>query len=141
LPQAHTDGDLYVFFKNANVLVAGDVVTVGAYPISDYCTNGWIGGMGNATKTLIDLCSPSTRVVPGTGPVQTRTDIEAENAMLSAMKLKLSKLLAQGMSAQDMIAAAPTQEYDAKWGDPKLFIANAWPGLVWRARELGVSIV
>jgi hypothetical protein len=61
--------------------------------------------------------------------------------MLSDMKLKLSKLLAQGMSAQDMIAAAPTREYDAKWGDPKLFIANAWPGLVWRARELGVSIV
>jgi cyclase len=141
MPQAHTDGDLYVFFKNANVLVAGDVVSVGAYPFSDYCTNGWIGGMANATKTLIDLCNPSTRVIPGTGPVQTRADLEAENAMLTDMKLKLSKLLAQGMSADDMIAAAPTRDYDAKWGDPKLFIANAWPGLVWRARELGVSIV
>ncbi|HEU4624460.1 MAG TPA: MBL fold metallo-hydrolase [Steroidobacteraceae bacterium] len=141
LPQAHTDGDIYVFFKNANVLVAGDVVTVGAYPVSDYCTNGWIGGMANGTKTLLDLCDPSTRVVPGKGPVQTRADVEAENAMLSDLKVKLSHLLAQGMSAQDMIAAAPTRDYDAKWGDPQLFIANAWPGLVWRARELGVSIV
>jgi glyoxylase-like metal-dependent hydrolase (beta-lactamase superfamily II) len=141
LSQAHTDGDIYVFFENANVLVAGDVVSVGAYPISDYCTNGWIGGMANATKTLVGLCNESTRVVPGTGPVQTRADVAAENEMLTAMKLKLSKLLAQGMSAQDMIDAAPTREYDAKWGDPKLFIANAWPGLVWRARELGASIV
>jgi glyoxylase-like metal-dependent hydrolase (beta-lactamase superfamily II) len=141
LPQAHTDGDIYVFFKNANVLVAGDVVSVGAYPLSDYCTNGWIGGMVNATKTLVDLCNESTRVIPGTGPVQSRADVAAENEMLTAMKLKLAKLLAQGMSAQDMIDAAPTREFDAKWGDPKLFIANAWPGLVWRARELGVSIV
>jgi glyoxylase-like metal-dependent hydrolase (beta-lactamase superfamily II) len=141
LPQAHTDGDIYVLFKNANVLVAGDVVSVGAYPISDYCTNGWIGGMANATKTLVGLCNESTRVIPGTGPVQSRADVAAENEMLTAMKLKLSKLLAQGMSAQDMIDATPTRDYDAKWGDPKLFIANAWPGLVWRARELGVSIV
>jgi hypothetical protein len=61
--------------------------------------------------------------------------------MLTDLKLKLSKLLAQGMSAADMLAAAPTREYDTKWGDPRLFVANAWPGLVQRARELGVAIV
>ena len=61
--------------------------------------------------------------------------------MLNDLKLKLSRLLAQGMSIQDMIDARPTRDYDAKWGDPALFIANAWPGLVQRARELGVSIV
>ena len=141
LPQAHTDGDIYVLFKNANVLVAGDVVSVGAYPIIDYCTNGWIGGLANATQTLVGLCNDTTRIVPGLGAVQSLTDLKAENDMLAAMKLKLSKLLAQGMSAQDMIGAAPTREYDAQWGDPNLFVANAWPGLVQRARELGVSIV
>jgi hypothetical protein len=45
------------------------------------------------------------------------------------------------MSVQDMLAAAPSREFDARWGDPTLFIANAWPGLVNRARELGVNIV
>jgi hypothetical protein len=40
-----------------------------------------------------------------------------------------------------MIAATPARDFEAKWGDPSLFIANAWPGLVYRARELGVSIV
>jgi cyclase len=141
LAQAHTDGDLYVFFRNANVLVAGDVVSVGAYPIIDYSTNGWIGGLVDATKTLIGLADANTHVVPGTGPVQSRADLVAEHDMLATLKLRLSQLLAQGMSVKDMLAATPTREFDAKWGDPALFIANAWPGLVARARELGVNIV
>jgi cyclase len=141
LPQAHTDGDLYVFFKNANVLVGSDVVSAGAYPVIDYCTNGWIGGLATATQTLLDLSNANTRIVAGLGPTLARADLEAENAMLAAMKTRLAKLLAQGMSVQDMLAAAPTRDYDAKWGDPTLFISNAWPGLVQRARELGVSIV
>jgi glyoxylase-like metal-dependent hydrolase (beta-lactamase superfamily II) len=141
LPQAHTDGDIYVLFKEANILATGDVLSVGAYPILDYCTGGWIGGMAEATRTLADLCNQDTRVIPGTGPVQVRSDLEAEHAMLVDLKLQLSKLLAEGMSVQDMLAAKPTRDYDARWGDPGLFIANAWPGLVQRARELGVSIV
>lgn len=141
LPQAHTDGDLYVFFRNANVLVAGDVVSVGSYPIIDYCTGGWIGGMASATSALLAIGNEATKIVPGSGPVQSRADLQAENDMLATLKQRLAELLAQGMSVEDMIAAAPTRAFDAKWGDPALFIANAWPGLVHRARELGVSIV
>jgi cyclase len=141
LPQAHTDGDLYVFFRDANVLVAGDVVSVGAYPIIDYSTNGWIGGMLDATKALVGLTDAKTRIVPGQGPVQNRADVEAERDMLAAMKQRLSQLLAKGMSVPDMLAAAPSREFDAHWGDPTLFIANAFPGLSQRARELGVNIV
>jgi cyclase len=141
LPQAHTDGDIYVLFKSSSVLVVGDVLSVGSYPVLDYCTNGWIGGMASATQTLLGLSDVTTRVIPGTGPVQARTDLEAEHAMLVDLKLKLSQLLAQGMSAKDMLDARPTQPFDDKWGDPTLFVSNAWPGLVQRARELGVSIV
>ena len=141
LPQAHTDGDIYVHFKEANVLVAGDVLSVGAYPVIDYCTNGWIGGMVNATQLLRGLCNPSTRVIPGMGAPQASAALEAEHAMLDTLKTKLSELLAQGMSAKDMLDAAATREFDAQWGDPSLFVANVWPGLVERARELGVHIV
>jgi glyoxylase-like metal-dependent hydrolase (beta-lactamase superfamily II) len=141
LPQAHTDGDLYVFFRNANVLVAGDVLAVRSYPILDYSTNGWIGGMLEATKTLIALADTGTRIVPGKGPVQTRADFEAERDMLTTMKLRLSQLLTKGMSIPDMLAATPSREFDAHWGDPTLFISNAWYGMVQRARELGVNIV
>ncbi|MEO6367254.1 MAG: MBL fold metallo-hydrolase, partial [Steroidobacteraceae bacterium] len=141
LPQAHTDGDIYVFFRKANVLVAGDVVSVGSFPIIDYCTNGWIGGVGSALQTLLDLADAKTRIVPGLGAVQNRDYLSSELAMINTMKQRLSRLLAQGMSAKEMIAAAPAQEFQAQWGDPALFIENSYPGMVHRAGELGVSIV
>jgi hypothetical protein len=97
--------------------------------------------MANATQTLASLCNPQTRVIPGTGPTQGAGELQSEHAMLADLKLKLAKLLAQGMSARDMLNAAATHEYDAKWGDPGLFVTNAYPGMVERARELGVSIV
>ena len=77
----------------------------------------------------------------GTGPLQARSDLEAERDMLTTMKTRLSQLLAKGMSVPDMLAAAPSRDYDAHWGDPTLFISNAFPGLTQRARELGVNIV
>lgn len=141
LAQAHTDSDIYVHFRKANVVVAGDVLSAGAYPIIDYSTGGWIGGLADATRQLLALGNAGTQFIPGTGPVLALADVQAERDMLLAVQQRLAKLLAQGMSVADMIQAAPTHDYDAKWGDASLFIANAWPGLVARARELGVSIV
>jgi glyoxylase-like metal-dependent hydrolase (beta-lactamase superfamily II) len=141
LPQAHTDGDIYVFFRKANVLVAGDVVSVGAFPVIDYCTNGWIGGLGTALQSLLDLADAKTQVVPGSGAAQSRDHLGAELAMINTLKQRLSRLLAQGKSASEMIAAQPAQEFQAQWGDPTLFIRNCYPGMVHRAGELGVSIV
>src|SRR6185295_8760645 len=60
LGQAHTDGDIYVFFRDANVLIVGDIMTVGKYPIADYTSGGWLGGLVTATKTLLDLAKPDT---------------------------------------------------------------------------------
>lgn len=141
LAQAHTDGDIYVHFKEANVLVAGDVLSVGRYPIIDYCTNGWIGGMVNATQLLRGMCNDTTKVIPGIGAPQAVAALDAEHAMLDTLKSKLAGLLAQGMSAKDMLDAGATKEFDAQWGDPRLFVTNAWPGLVDRARDLGEHIV
>jgi len=139
--QAHTDGDIFVHFKKANVLVAGDVLSVGRYPVIDYITGGWIGGMATAAQQLAARCDDRTQVIPGTGPVQARADLATEQAMLVEVRTRLSKLLAQGMSIREMLDAAPTRDLDAKWGDPQLFIANTWQGLIRRTGELGVSIV
>jgi cyclase len=141
LGQAHTDGDIYVFFRKANVLVAGDVVSVGSFPIIDYCSNGWIGGVVTALNTLVELADANTRIIPGLGAPQSREYVRAEHAMMNTIKTRLSKLMAQGMSAKEMIAAKPAQEFEAQWGDPELLIRNSYHGMAHRAGELGVSIV
>jgi glyoxylase-like metal-dependent hydrolase (beta-lactamase superfamily II) len=141
LPQAHTDGDIQVFFRKANVLVAGDVAAAGAFPIIDYVTNGWIGGMATAVQSLVRLADERTKIVAGRGVALGRQQLVAEGAMLDALKQRLSRMLAQGMSAQEMIDARPAQEFEAQWGDATLLIRNSYPGMAHRARELGVSIV
>jgi cyclase len=141
LGQAHTDGDIYVRFRKANVLVAGDVIATGRFPIVDPDSNGWIGGLAGAVETLAGLADAATKVVPGAGAHCNLAHVNAELAMLNTVRQRLARLLAQGRSATEMIAAKPTAEFEAEWGDPELFIRNAYPGMAHRARELGVSIV
>ena len=135
--QAHTDGDIYVFLPKQNVLVAGDLLAVGQYPIMDYVTGGWLGGFQTANTNLLKVAAAETRIVPGTGPVQTRADLQAQSEMCNTMRDRLVKLMRQGMGPSDMIAATPTKEFDAKWGNPELFIKNAYRGMWGHVRELG----
>ena len=137
LGQAHTDGDMYVFFPGPNILMTGDVFSVGSYPILDYTTGGWIGGLSDASKTLVALTDAQTRVVAGKGPIQTRADLQAQADMCATMRTRFVEMMRKGMSAKDMLAAAPTKEFDSKWGDPQLFITNAYPGLWGHVREIG----
>ena len=137
LGQAHTDGDICVFFREANVLVVADLMTVGKYPIADYTSGGWLGGLVTATKTLLDLTNANTRIVPGEGPVQTRADLQAQYDMLSASRDAFVKMMRQGMSADEMIAAGATKAFDAKWGDPRLFVKTSYRGLWLHVREVG----
>jgi glyoxylase-like metal-dependent hydrolase (beta-lactamase superfamily II) len=137
LGQAHTDGDISVFFRGANVLAVGDMLSVGRYPIPDVASGGWLGGMMIATKTLLDLANEQTQVVPGTGAVQSRAALDAQHKMLSAVRERFVKMMRQGMSADDMLAGDITKEFDAQWGDPKEFIRAAYKGMWLHVRELG----
>lgn len=137
LPRAHTDGDIYVFFPKSNVLVAGGLVSVGKYPVLDYTTGGWIGGMSDASKALLQVANKDTRIVPGIGPVQTYDDLKAQSEMLATMKDRLLGLMRKGIGTDDLAAHPPTQEFDARWGDPKLFVVNAYHGLWGHVREVG----
>jgi glyoxylase-like metal-dependent hydrolase (beta-lactamase superfamily II) len=137
LPRAHTDGDAYVFLPRQNVLVAGCLVSVGSYPILDYTTGGWIGGMDDASKALLGVVDAKTIIVPGAGAVQTRADLQAQSQMLSTMHERLVDLMRKGIGTDDLVSSPPTKEFDARWGDPKLFLANAYRGLWGHVRELG----
>lgn len=135
--QAHTDGDIYVYFPGPNILAAGDVVSSGSYPIVDYSTGGWLGGMLEGQKTLLKVTNADTRIVPGNGPLLTHMDLEAETQMLGTLKDQIVKLMKQGLGPKEIIAAAPTKDFDAKWGSPDLFIELAYRGLWGHVRELG----
>lgn len=135
--QAHTDGDIYLHLPKQNVLVVGDLLSVGRYPVLDYTTGGWIRGMVDANKKLLTLCDENTRIVPGIGPVQTKADLQAHHDMLAALQPILIKGIKSGMNGDDMLAQKLTKDFDAQWGDPTLFVQNAYLGLWAHARELG----
>lgn len=137
LGQAHTDSDIYVFFPGPNLLVTGDLFTAGKYPILDWSTGGWIGGATDGAAALVKLTNAQTKVVPGSGPVQTPADLKDLADMILAMRIRVVDLLKKGMSSGDMFRAAPTKDFDAKWGDPTQFMANIYPGLWNHVRELG----
>jgi cyclase len=135
LGQAHTDGDLYVHLLASNVLTVGDVVTVNQYPIMDWSTGGWVGGLLDATKTLLALSDDNTMIVPGSGPVVNKAHLKLQHDMLEVMKERVWQLMRKGMNDVDVVAAKPTAEYDAQWGDPTQFLLSAYKGLWGHVRE------
>jgi glyoxylase-like metal-dependent hydrolase (beta-lactamase superfamily II) len=135
LGQAHTDGDLYVHLPRSNVLIVGDVVSVGSYPVLDWATGGWVGGMLDATKQLLKLSDEKTLIVPGSGPVVGRAQLQAQSDMLEVLKERIWQLMRKGMSDTDIVASKPTPEYDGAWGDPTQFLLSCYKGLWGHVRE------
>ena len=137
LPRAHTDGDVAVFFPAANVLAAGALVAVGAYPVVDYATGGWIGGLEAATRALLDGTDRATRVVPALGPVCGRAELEAQLALCTAVRERVADAYRHGLSFAEFVATKPTHEFDAARGDPGLFLKLVHKGAWAHLRELG----
>jgi cyclase len=137
LPRAHTDGDVAVFFPDANVLAAGSLVAVGAYPVVDYVTGGWIGGLEAATKALLDATDRATKIVPAFGPVCGRTDLEAQLALCSAVRERTADAYKRGLSFAEFVASKPTAEFDAQRGNPAQFLLLVHKGAWAHIRELG----
>ena len=138
LPQAHTDGDIFVHFKNANVLAVGDTVQPGRLPTLDWFCGGWIGGLQNAQKTLLDRADDQTKVVPAMGPVMTKAELQASYATITKIREKLVVLMKKGQGAQNMIDGQAVDEFkDVMPGDAATFLYEAYRGLWAHARELG----
>jgi glyoxylase-like metal-dependent hydrolase (beta-lactamase superfamily II) len=129
LPQAHTDGDVFVRLPGPDIIAVGDLVAVGTYPVLDFTTGGWIGGLVQATAVLLDMAGPGTRVVPSQGDVVGREHLVDQHRMLTTVYERLLGLLKKGMSAREMLAADVTRGFDERWGDPERFVLDAYPGL------------
>jgi len=136
LPQAHTDGDIYIRFPARNLIVAGGVAATGHYPIPDYCTNGWIGGMISSLQQLLALCDYNTRILGSEGAVVSRSQLQSQLDLCTDIATQLGEHLYKGGTYQQFLALKPTAAYDAVWGDPALFLHTAWEGTLPHVTEI-----
>ena len=120
----HTDGDTYLYFADANVLVAGDLVFFGRYPNIDLLYSGSIDGMIRGVDELLQLAKEDTKIVPGHGPAGTKAMMRDYRAMLVAARDRIAKLKAAGKNEDEVVAAKPNADYDAKFGVDARAIGN-----------------
>ena len=120
IANAHTDGDTYVWFKTANVLSTGDTFTNGRYPNIDFANGGNIKGMIVATDALLKLANARTKIVPGHGPLADRAALTEYRSMLMTARDRMTKLVRDGKSEDDVLAAKPFADLDAKWAPTEL---------------------
>ena len=123
-PNAHTDGDTYVWFKTANVLATGDTFTNGRYPNIDFANGGNIKGMIAATDAYLKLTNAKSRIVPGHGPIADKAALTEYRTMLVTARDRMATLVKQGKSEDDVVAAKPFADLDAKWAPTELASKN-----------------
>jgi cyclase len=121
---AHTDGDTYVWFKTANILSTGDTFTNGRYPNIDFANGGNIKGMIAATDAYLKLVNAKTRIVPGHGPLADKAALTEYRTMLISARDRMAKLVKEGKSEGDVVAAKPFADLDAKWAPTELASKN-----------------
>jgi glyoxylase-like metal-dependent hydrolase (beta-lactamase superfamily II) len=124
IANAHTDGDTYVWFKTANVLSTGDTFTNGRYPNIDFANGGNIKGMIAAADIYLKLTSARSRIVPGHGPIADKAALVEYRTMLVTARDRMAKLVADGKGEDDVVAAKPFADLDAKWAPTELASKN-----------------
>jgi len=130
---AHTDSDISVHFTEADVLHTGDTFWNRNYPFIDYSTGGSIDGQIRAAEVNLAKVSATTVVIPGHGAVAGRADLTLFRDVLVEAREKVAKLKKQGRPLEEVIAAKPTAQYDAEWGqgfqNPKSFLGWVYQGV------------
>ena len=141
LTMAHTSGDIYVYFKNANVLAVGDVASPLRDPALDYFTGAWIGGRVDAMDILLGLSNEQTRIVPAYGPVMTRAEFKAERDMMEEVRARLFKQVREGDGPKDMLEGGVLKGLARTWKDPYKFLYDAAKGCWAHEDKLDPNVV
>jgi glyoxylase-like metal-dependent hydrolase (beta-lactamase superfamily II) len=128
LIEAHTDGDAYVRFPDANVVAAGDAISPRRDPALDWFGGGWLGGRVDALKKLLSLGDARTRYVPSVGPVVGRAEVQAEHDLLLAIFERMVVNLRLGQTPEDMLKAGLLDGLPRTFDDPAKFLYDAHKG-------------
>ena len=129
---AHTTGDAVVFFRNHNAVHTGDVFNNAGYPYIDTDNGGDLDGTITFCEAILREIRPDTVVIPGHGPVGTYDDLAAHIAMLKGVRAKLAELVKSGATLEQVIAAKPTAQWDARYGDPTRIVNRGYASLTRR---------
>jgi glyoxylase-like metal-dependent hydrolase (beta-lactamase superfamily II) len=111
---AHTDGDTLVWFPAEDVIMTGDFYRSLGYPNIDRANGGSYKGMVDGLGWIVGNAGPKTKIVPGHGEIVDRNGVMFQRDVMLAVRAKIEPMVAQGKSVQDVIAAKPTAEFDAK---------------------------
>lgn len=141
LVAAHTNGDIYVHFKDSNVLVVGDLASPANDPELDWLTGGWIGGRVDAMDLLLKISNEQTKFVPGSGPVMTRAEFKTERDLMEVVRQRLFKQVLAGEGPQDMLEGGVLKGLARTWKDPYKFLYAACKGCWANNNKLDQSVV
>lgn len=115
-PNAHTDGDAIIHFRDSNVVHMGDTYFNGIYPRIDVEQGGSIDGIIDAAEKVLELADDDTAIMPGHGPMSNREELASYRRMLLGVRERVLAEIRAGKTLDDVVAARPTSEYDGEWG-------------------------
>jgi cyclase len=116
VPNGHTDGDVIVRFRKADILFAADLFNNGDYTRIDL-RGGSLDGMIAAYQKLLPTLDDRVKVVPGRGGVGTKKDLEDYLVVMTALRDRIARLIRDGRTAEEAVAMKPTADFDAKWAN------------------------
>lgn len=128
---AHTDGDSLVYFAKANAIHMGDTMMTISYPFIDTSSGGRYAGVINAADKALALANDTTKIIPGHGAVTDKAGLQAWRDMLVAIRDSVAKMVAANKTLEQVIAAKPTQQWDATHGQ-KFIKPEMLLGVVYR---------
>jgi len=122
LLQSHTDGDIYAYFREADVLFTGPVIRTDGWAAVDESTNGFIGGITDAYDTLGTIVGEGTVIVPSSGELIGKTEFDELAVLYEGLKEEMVVLLRQSRGPDEVLMANPAQGLKPEWGDPSEFL-------------------
>lgn len=123
--QAHTDGDTYIYLPEDNVLHAGGVISNDGWPVVDWWTGGWIGGLVDGIETILRVANEDTLIVPANGPALSYAEVMEMRDMYETIFTRIRELFMDARGPQETLDAKPTAEFDGKWGNSDQFVLLA----------------
>ncbi|MFN8340539.1 MAG: MBL fold metallo-hydrolase [Cyclobacteriaceae bacterium] len=116
IASGHTDGDIVVHFRNANVLHTGDAFVRYGFPFIDVSSGGSVNGFITSLDGILALINDQTRVIPGHGEVATKADVKLFRDRITRIRDEVAAALKKGMKVEDIAGLGITKDLDADWG-------------------------